>query len=541
MIETLRQLGLLIYVAVAATTLLVVRRFVAVSRPAAAAVMGLPFCFTGRALLTGKVYAPIDVGYLFEPLASLATRVGVQHVTNPTLSDVYAQFLPWNAALRWAVQHREWPLWNPFELCGNVLAAAAQSAPYHPLTLLGVLMPMPEALTFAATCGYFIAALGAFLLVRNVGAGEGAAFFGAAAWAFSTYLVSFTHTAHGNAVALLPLVLLGARSIARQPGWRSTALLAVGLVLLVLCGHPESTLHVVTLAAVYVVVSFHGDVRRVVVSGLGAGAIALILTAFFLAPLVDAIPQTREYLHREADGIQSRNAPWPVVGHVMAMSLVPYLDGTNGVEEVRHGDAMQHPPAGSAYAGALLFAPALVAVWRVRSRDARFFAAITLFGLLAGARAPIVNAVLDRLPLLDIAVNSRMVVYAALGVCMLAALGVDAGRLKPAATLSWIYLGTAAAIGAIVLLTPTTLTSEFLRVNAAREIVPLLLAFALLRGVRRPQFAAAGLIALLLVQRIAEAGSMVPTVDRRAFQPQFAGLEVVSRRDEPYRVVAEAS
>src|SRR5437763_4575589 len=185
------SVGLLIYVAFAAATMLMVRRFTAVSRSASAAVIGLPFCFTGRALLTGKVYAPIDVGYLFEPLASLATKVGVEHVTNPTLSDVYAQFLPWNAALRWAVEHRQWPLWNPFELCGNVLAAAAQAAPYHPLTLVGVLMPMADALTFAATSGYFVAALGAFLLLRAVGLRELPSLFGAAGWTFSTYVVSF--------------------------------------------------------------------------------------------------------------------------------------------------------------------------------------------------------------------------------------------------------------------------------------------------------------------------------------------------------------
>src|SRR5204863_7999676 len=222
---------------------------------ASVGVIGLPFCFTGRALLTRSVYAPIDVAYLFEPLASLGSKVGVEHVANPTLSDVYAQFLPWNAALRWAVEHRQWPLWNPFELCGNVLAAAAQSAPYHPFTLLGVLLPMPEALTFAATATYFIAALGAFLLLRAIGTRELPAFFGAAAWTFSTYIVSFTHTAHGNAVALLPLVLLGARGVARNPTVRSTALLALTLILLVLCGHPESTLHVIALAAAYVLVS----------------------------------------------------------------------------------------------------------------------------------------------------------------------------------------------------------------------------------------------------------------------------------------------
>src|SRR5258706_172318 len=301
----------------------------------------------------------------------------------------------------------------------------------------------PEALTFAATATYFIAALGAFLLLRAIGLRELPALFGAGAWAFATYVVSFPHPAHGNAVALLPLVLLGARRIAQQPGARATALLAAGLILLVLCGHPESALHVVALAAVYVVVSLQAGLRRVAAAGLAAGAITLILTAFFVAPMLDALPQTREYLHRAADGAELHGAPWRVVAHVMETSLVPFLDGINGVEEAHHGDDLQHAPAGSAYAGALLFAPALLAVWRVRSRDARFFAAVTLFGLL--------------------------------------------------------------------------------------------------RGVASQRFAAAGLVALLLIQRVFEAGALVPTVDRRAFQPPIAGLRVVAGGDAPYRVVAESS
>lgn len=524
----------------AAAALGVVRRFASVSRTAASGLAALPLGFTGRALLTGKVYAPIDIAYLFEPLASLATRVGVTNVANPMLSDVFAQFLPWNAALRWAIAHGEWPLWNPFELCGSILAGAAQSAPYHPLTLLGLLLPMSDALTFAATAGYLVAALGAFLLFRAIGAREMAAFFGAAGWAFSTYVVSFTHTAHGNAVALLPLVLLGARSVARTPGVRATALLACGLVLLVLCGHPESTLHVVGIACLYVLASLQGNLRRVLVSGLAAGVIALILTAFFIVPMIDAIPQTREYLHRAADGALPSKAPWRVVAHIVGTNAVPFLDGINGVEEAHHGDALAHPPVGSGYAGALLFAPALLAVWRVRSRDARFFAAVVILGLLAGARAPVVSDALEHVPLFSIAVNSRLISWAALGICALAALGIDAA-MERRELLSWLYLGTAAALAAAIATSSTTLTSEFVRVNGAREIVPLLLAFALLRTVHRPQFAAAALIALLVIQRIAEAGSIVPTVDRRALQPPFAGLEIVSRGDAPYRVVAESS
>jgi len=64
-------------------------------------------------------------------------------------------------------------------------------------------------------------------------------------------------------------------------------------------------------------------------------------------------------------------------------------------------------------------------------------------------------------------------------------------------------------------------------VNAAREIVPLLLAFALLRGSGRRNWAAAGLVALLLISVSPRRGALVPTVDRRAFQPPIAGLQVV--------------
>lgn len=524
----------------AAAALLVVRRFASVSGTAAAGIGALPLAFTGRALLTGNIYAPIDIAYLFEPFASQATRVGVQHVTNPMLSDVFAEFVPLNVALRWAFANGEWPLWSPFELCGSILAASAQAAPYHPLTLLGLLLPMPDALNFSAAATYFVAALSAFFLFRAIGARETAAFFGAAGWAFSTYVVFFTHTAHGNSVAMLPLVLLGARSIARRPGLRSTALLAFALVLLVLCGHPESMLHIVGLGGLYVLASLQGNVRRVALSGVAAGGAALVLTAFFFLPMVDAIPQTSEYLHRSADGAQMSKASWRVVAHIVGTNLVPFRDGINGVEEAKHAAPLAHPPVGSGYAGALLFAPALLAVWRVRSRDARFFLGIALLGLLAGADAPVVRELLASIPLFSIAVNARLIAWTALGLSALAALGVEVAmeRREP---LAWLYAGSAAVLMAMIALTPTTLTPEFVRVNAAREIVPLLLAFALLLTMRAPRLAAAGLVSLLLIQRVSEGGSIVPTVDRRALRPPVAGLEVVKRADEPYRVVAESS
>jgi len=535
--------GALLYLLSAAATLVLVRRFTALSRQAAAVLILLPLCLTGRALVTGKIYAPIDVAYHFEPLASMATRAGVEHIANPLPSDVTVQFLPWNAALRWSIAHRQWPLWNPFELSGNVLAAAAQSAPFHPVTLLGLLIPAPDALGFMAAMTYFLAALGMFLFLRNLELRQLPSLFGAAGWALSTYVVAFTLTAHGNAIALLPLVMLGARCVALRPGIRATALLTVALILITLCGHPETSLHVVALAIAYVIFCARARLSRVAISGLTAGIAALLLTAFFLAPMIDAIPQTREYLHRRS-GAEGGSASWEVVAHVLRSNILPFAEGLPGEEEPQHEPGLQHHSMGTAYAGAMLFAPALFALLHARTREKWFFGGVVVFGFLAGAEAPIISPILERLPIFSLAINARMISFAAFAICVLAAIGLHAS-LTERRRLAFYFLIVGLSIAALTaaMSIHSTLTPDFIRANAIREVAPLLLAFASLLAFRTNRSVAAMLLGLLLLQRVIEIGGFIPAVDRRAFFPPIAGFERLPHPDqgnaEPYRIVGQ--
>jgi hypothetical protein len=533
--------GTLLYLLSAISTLVVVRRFVTISRPVSIVLLLLPLCLTGRALLTGRVYAPIDLNYHFDPLASMATRVGIDSIANPLPSDVAVQFLPWNAALRWSIAHRQWPLWNPFELSGNVLAAAAQSAPFHPVTLLGLLLPAPDAPGFMAAMTYFLAALGMFLFLRNLELRALPSLFGAAGWSLSTYVVAFTHTAHGNAIALLPLVMLGARRVALHPGTRSTALLATALILITLCGHPETTLHVVALATAYVLFSARERLVRVAASGLGAGIIALLLTAFFLLPMIDAIPQTREYLHRRS-GDQVTSTSWRSVAHLLRNSIVPFAEGTAGEEEQLYEGELQHRSMGTAYAGAMLFAPALLTLLRWRRRERWFFAGVVLFGMLAGGDAPGLGTFLARMPVFNLAINARMISFAAFGICVLAAAGLQVS-IAARQRLAWAFLGVAGVITAIIELIAmrSTLTPDFFRASAVREVAPLLLAFALLRAFPERRPAMAALLGLLLIQRVSEIGGFIPAVDRRAFAPPIAGFENLPRTGAPYRIVGQGA
>src|SRR5213083_1069545 len=72
----------------------------------------LPMVFTGRALLTGGVYAPVDLPYITEPLRDMRGPLGVPRPHNGILSDLYAQMIPWRKAVQFALAHHQWPVWN---------------------------------------------------------------------------------------------------------------------------------------------------------------------------------------------------------------------------------------------------------------------------------------------------------------------------------------------------------------------------------------------------------------------------------------------
>src|SRR3954471_20186102 len=177
---------LILYLLTAAVLLGIAHTYVArLKRWAALALLLLPLAFTGRALLTGRVYGSGELAYMTEPLNAYRTEVGAPLPQNGSLSDIAFQMIPWRQALRQAVIEHEWPLWNRFEGCGDVLAGAAQAAPFSPFTLIALLLPVAASFGYTASIAFFLAALGTFLLARELGCGELASLIGAAVFTFS--------------------------------------------------------------------------------------------------------------------------------------------------------------------------------------------------------------------------------------------------------------------------------------------------------------------------------------------------------------------
>ncbi len=405
-----------------------------VSRAAAIVLVVLPLLFVGRALLTGRTVVPADLSFMAEPLRAYAGDYGVETPHELGLSDLHCQIVPWHRAVRYSLSHGQWPLWNPFILGGDILAAAAQPGVYDPIQWMGMLIPLADAFTFGVALTFFLAGFFTWAFARALGVSELAAFTAAAGFMFCGMMAFFAGWPLGRAWAYLPLVFFAARRLVYE---EKAGLLTLGFVLVIVSGHPESVLHIVSAGAVYGCFEW-SRVRKVrpLLLAIGAGVTALLLTAVYLLPFFEAVPQTLEnYIRRDLYATTSYDV---ITKPEVRLDRIrrTFVPGFRGM----------HPETGRVGPIVLVLAVIGVAVSRrsaVGGRQKIFFALLALVCLAATFGTWPVAHALHALPLFDITLNERLAFAAAFAMAILAAFAVDALAKR-----QWVAM----AILAIILL-----------------------------------------------------------------------------------------
>lgn len=539
---------LAVYFATCALSVFLANRFLSRVRPAVALFLALaPFLLTGEAMLTAGVFAPLDIAYQGEPLASHREEQGIGKTRSPILGDVVFQEIPWRKAVREAVKNGRLPLWNRFQLAGEPLLAVQQPAVLHPATWIGFLLPLAQAWTFEMSFRYFLALLSMYVLLRDLGCGQLPSLLGAVGWGLCDYLVFFAGYPLSPAAAPFPLLILGLKRLLREPedGRRGVGVTVVALLLVVTSGHPETLLHAVAGAGIFFLfeLAFAGRGRRAraLLRSLLAGVVTLGLSAVLLIPLAETLPHTAEQAMRTA--FYAHVDKSASVAESLRRSIpdvVPWGLGVSGEGNTAIGFG---EPA--AYVGAVLLPFALLGLLS-RRREKWPILAITFLGLAMWARLPLVSDLVSSLPLFDIGLNERMVFLGAFGVAALAALGAErlAAEQDFVRALPATLLALAAVLFLYAVVRPTLLrlgmAPGFRRERLLFEIVPLvLLAGALAAGFPRRRSAAVLSFALLLllVERRLEAARVYPTFPARAFYPPLAVLDPVPRQ-APWRFAA---
>ncbi len=539
--------SLAVYGATAALALWLANRFAApVRRFAGLLLAAAPLLLTGKAMLTGGVLAPLDIVFQAEPFRDMRERYGIERVANPLLVDVASQMLPWRQAVRESVLAGRFPLWNEHMLAGEPLAAVQQPAVLYPGTWLGFLLPPPQAWTFDLTLRIFLALLFAYVFFRGSGAGETASLLGAAAWAFSDFLIFFVGYPVSPSVAPFPLLLLGLRRLAERGDRRAVGLTVAALVLVTVAGHPETLLFCVTgggIAFLFELAQVPAQRRRRALGlALLSGALALGLTAVVLLPFLEILPQTWQHGLRKlhyARGDRSESLLESL--RRLTLCLVPYAYGTLGKSEVIPRLMV---PAG--YGGSLLL-PFALAGLSARDRRKWLWAGLALFGVALHMRLWGITEAFAALPLFDIAILDYFVYLWVFGLAALAVLGAEGLREGRGTRL--FFAGAIAAASVALLVTAyraegleaLRMSSGDLRERVLLQVVPVLAALVLVvRAARRGRFGTA-LVALLailfLAQRALEESHVYPTYPARSFYPRLEVLDPIPR-GEPVRMTA---
>jgi hypothetical protein len=154
---------------------------------------------------------------------------------------------------------------------------------------------------------------GTFALARDMERSAPAALIAAAIFTCSSAMVFWVGWPLGRAWATLPFLFLAVRRVVHRRDARAFVLLITSLVLLILCGHPETVLHVTTIGGIwglFELYRFRDQAWR---------AVAILLTAFFLLPFVALVQHSAEYRLRQ----DFAPAPWPSIVRSMEATFLP--------------------------------------------------------------------------------------------------------------------------------------------------------------------------------------------------------------------------
>lgn len=531
---------ILVYAGTAALALWLVSRFLrAVPLLWAVALALLPFVVTGRAMVTGGHFGPLNLAYAASPLSSKGGPSLHRDYGNGLLTDVAFEMVPWQAAVRQSFHAGRAPLWNPSIFCGDVLLGAAQPSPFHPGTVIGLLLPLATARTFAASLTLFLGALSAFLFLREIDLAVVSSFFGAAAWMLSVHFLFWLGWPHAQSFAPMPLLFAGFRRIARgDRGGFGASVAAIALALL--GGHPESAFHGAFAAGLYFLWEWAAAGRRGkrLALAFGAAVLALALAAPAILPVLDAVPQTREGQSRMAAGVRTSNTAGEAVRSGIG-AIFP--DWYGGWLTASSRFAPSFDSATAASVGGIALALAAVGLSSARREKWPLLVLAALSFAVAMGIPGIADAV-NRLPVFRLALNNRLASATAFCLAALAAIGFD-DLARSAARRALLLPAAAAAAGIAVAARGSRLAAR--GVNPAvlfrsggffvAGIVALFLARLLLRR-RAAHFPIAGL-ALFLAFRAAETPRPSPTFRSADFYPPIEELGRLPRGGDPYRVV----
>jgi hypothetical protein len=429
-------------------------------RTAAALLALFVLAYLWPVLLGGDVLSPASMLYGVPPWSAVRPPSGI-HFYNPLLSDFATSYYPWDVLARQLIHSGTFPAWNPHALAGTPFFDNPGVGWLGPFNVALWILPLDYGLGVAAALKLFTAALGTYLLVRELQLGFWPGLLAAVSFALCAFdLVWLSHGAHVSVAVWLPwLVLLAERIVRRGGRVEGVALAAVAATALA-GGHPGTQVHVLSGTLLYALV------RSATVTDVPLGRrlrrLGVIVVAMAVGVLIMAVvllPGELAASGTMGRAVRLNGGSDALIGHILPLSalrtaLFPDWWG-------RPSEALLSGPANynerTFYAGSLSLLLACVALvspgaWRRKLP----FVPLAAIGIAVPLNAPGIRTLVVHLPGFDRIQNQRLLLWFAFAVAILSAFALqglmDAPR-RQARAWAVVAVGALAGAGAIATLT----------------------------------------------------------------------------------------
>jgi len=394
----------------------------------------MTLAFLHGAVVTTKLPVPLDEAARGYPWHGV---VGDVVSRNPLTNDTVKLFLPWMQVAREELAHGRAPLWNRYSFSGYPLLANGESAPFSPLFLATLFVPLPEQIVAMAALKIFAALFFTFLFLKREQASDAAAAFGAVVFAFSTVMTVFLYYSTASVIAFLPAAAFALLHAMDRQTKASIVFVAIVIATLLANGHPESVLHIAIGSVGILIVDWFFPRDRATPRPRNRVRAPLIGVAFGLAlgapTWVPVLEQVR---------ISERFATLHTLPHLGAMPLTAAwgIISPNGFgNPLRHNWSWMYNYTSVAisYAGLLpltLFLAAAISR-RTTKHDRMFILLAAIFFLIAMDWS-IVGHALNAVPPFDIVANDKLRFVYIFLLAVVTAKWVDAQASKTALWLS---------------------------------------------------------------------------------------------------------
>ena len=405
------------------------------------------------ALLSDYVLSPADV---LLANAAFNQRGPQDEPANRLLTDVAFAFEPWLVEARRQLSAWQWPWLNPFAGFGAPLFGNFQSAVLSPFNWPFLVVGSPRTFAWQALAKVLCAALGAALLAQRLGLGATGQAFVSVCYALGGFMACWLLYPLTSVAAWFPWLCWSFLALADRRTTRRIGLAALVVALSWSGGHPETVMHVLSGAALFVLGAHPvREARRVVTAVVLAAAIGTATVCVQLTPFLDYL-QVSSVWHRSestrAHGIVQRLLS---SGASSVCILLPFAYGSYARGDVHVEKALgleNFNEVASGYSGIVV--PGLVvlvlAARQSVPRWVRAATALALAGWLVGYRWYPLFDLLERLPFVGHMQHQRLLLWAGLFGPLAAAYALEGVPRMGSRALRWVVVGYAAVAVAAV-------------------------------------------------------------------------------------------